>query len=198
MSQRIGLVGGTFDPPHIVHLVLAEFASDALKLDHIWFLPAADPPHKDGTRIPIEHRLEMLHLAIADRPDFAISRIDIDRPGPHYTVETLRLLRNEYPDAEFYFVMGGDSLRDFPRWSRPAELLELCYFVVMGRPDIEIAPDMHDAILPKLKDRVIIIDSPMLGFSSTEIAARLRMGKSVRYLVPDAVLDYIEKNGLYR
>ncbi|MDZ4766869.1 MAG: nicotinate-nucleotide adenylyltransferase [Chloroflexota bacterium] len=196
--RRIGLVGGTFDPPHIVHLVLAEFALDALKLDAVWFLPAADPPHKDDTRTAIEHRLVMLEAAIQDRSAFTISRIDIDRPGPHFTVETLRLLRAAHADAEFYFVMGGDSLRDLPRWSRPAELLELCTFVVMGRPDVTIAADMHEATLPGLKDRVILIDSPMLGFSSTEIAARLRAGKSVRYLVPDAVLSYIEQHGLYR
>jgi nicotinate-nucleotide adenylyltransferase len=196
--RRIGLVGGTFDPPHVVHLVLAEFAWDALDLDAIWFLPAADPPHKDGTRTSIAHRLAMLTLAIGDRPEFSILRIDIERPGPHYTVETLRLLRAVHPDDEFYFVMGGDSLRDLPKWRDPAALMQLCTFVVMGRPDVHIAPEMHEAPLPGLKERVILIDSPMLGFSSTEIAARLRAGKSARYLVPDVVLSYIETHGLYR
>jgi nicotinate-nucleotide adenylyltransferase len=192
------LVGGTFDPPHIVHLVLAEFALDALRLDRLWFVPAADPPHKDGTRTAAEHRLAMLRLSIQDRPEFEIARVDLDRPGPHYSVDMLRLLTAEHPDADFYFVMGGDSLRDLPTWSRPAELLRLCHLVVMGRPDVAIAPDMHEDVLPGLRERVILIDSPMLGFSSTDIAARLRAGKSARYLVPDAVLSYIQAHGLYR
>ena len=197
MTRRVGLVGGMFDPPHIVHLVLAEFALDELQLDAVWFLPAAVPPHKSGTRVSIHHRLAMLELAIADRPEFSISRIDIDRPGPHYTVETMRLLCDQYPATEFYFIMGADSLRDLPRWSRPAELLTLCYLVVMDRPGIPVSPDMHEAILPGLKDRIVMIESPMLNFSSTEVTARLRAGKSVRYIVPDAVLSYIKDNGLY-
>lgn len=197
LTRRIGLVGGTFDPPHIVHLVLAEFALDALKLDAVWFLPAADPPHKDMTRTPSAHRFAMLELALADRPELISSRVDMDRPGPHYTVDTLRLLRQQHADADFYFIMGGDSLRDLPKWSRPADLIALCHLAVMDRPGVGVTADMHEDVLPGLKDRVIMIESPMLGFSSTEIAARLRAGKSVRYLVPDPVLTYIREHRLY-
>jgi nicotinate-nucleotide adenylyltransferase len=197
LTGRVGLLGGVFDPPHIVHLVLAEFALDELRLDGVWFLPAAVPPHKSGTRAAIHHRLAMLELAVQDRPEFSISRADIDRPGPHYTVDTLRQLREQHPDAEFYFIMGADSLRDLPRWSRPAELLTLCRLAVMDRPGFPVSLDMHESVLPGLKDRVIMIESPMLNFSSTEVAARLRAGKSVRYIVPDAVLSYIKENRLY-
>lgn len=196
--MRLGILGGTFDPPHIGHLILAEYALDAVKLDAVLFAPAADPPHKSGTRAAVEHRLAMIALAIQDRPEFAISRVDIDRPGPHYTVEMLRLLRDQHPNADLFCMMGGDSLRDLPQWSRPRELIALCKLVVMGRPDADAHPHMHDAALPGLAERVIMIDSPMLGVSSTEIAARLRVGHSVRYVVPQPVLAYIETHRLYR
>jgi nicotinate-nucleotide adenylyltransferase len=196
--QRVGLLGGTFDPPHIGHLVLAEYALDALRLDLMLFLPAADPPHKDGTRLPIEQRLGMLAAALEGNARFAISRVDIDRPGPHYTVDTLGLLKAAQPETTFYFVMGGDSLRDLPRWHRPQELIALCELIVMGRPGVDITPEMHEAVLPGLAQRVHLIESPMLGFSSTEVAARLKEGRSVRYLVPDGVLAYIQSHELYR
>ncbi len=195
--RRLGLLGGTFDPPHVGHLILAEFALDSVELDCVKFVPAADPPHKDGTRIPIAHRLPMIELAIAGNDKFSISRADIDRPGPHYTADMLRLVQAAHPDAELYFIMGGDSLRDLPRWHRPQDVIARCKLLVMGRPDAYAAPDMHEAILPGLAERVIMIDTPMLGISSTEIAARLRAGRSARYLVPDSVLRYIEVNRLY-
>jgi nicotinate-nucleotide adenylyltransferase len=196
--QRVGLLGGTFDPPHIGHLVLAEYALDALQLNTMLFLPAADPPHKDGTRLPVDHRLGMLAAALEGNSRFAISRVDVDRPGPHYTVDTLRILKVADPQITFYFVMGGDSLRDLPRWHHPQDLIELCELIVMGRPGVDITPAMHEAVLPGLSKRVHLIESPMLGFSSTEVVARLRAGRSVRYLVPDAVLAYIQTHDLYR
>lgn len=196
--QRVGLLGGSFDPPHIGHLVLAEYALDALQLDTMLFLPAADPPHKDGTRLPVEHRIAMLAAALEGNSRFAISRVDVDRPGPHYTVDTLRILKAAHPETVYYFVMGGDSLRDLPRWHQPQALIELCELIVMGRPGVDITPEMHEPALPGLSQRVHMIESPMLGFSSTEVAARLRAGHSVRYLVPDAVLAYIQTHNLYR
>lgn len=195
---RLGVLGGTFDPPHIGHLILAEYAQDAVNLDSVLFVPAADPPHKDGTRVPVEHRLAMIACAIADRAEYSVSRVDIDRTGPHYTVDMMRLLQQQFPDADLYFIMGGDSLRDLVKWSRPQELIKLCKLLVMGRPNAEAHPHMHDAVIPGLADRVIMTDTPMLGVSSSDIAARLRAGHSVRYVVPQPVLSYIETHRLYR
>jgi nicotinate-nucleotide adenylyltransferase len=198
VTQRVGILGGTFDPPHIAHLILAEYALDALDLAQVLFVPAADPPHKDRLRAGIEHRQPMIERAIAGNPKFVISRVDIERPGPHYTVDMIRILQEQQPQTEFYFVMGGDSLRDLPLWHRPQELIALCKLAVMGRPSAEFTPELHADSLPGLADRVVMIESPMLGFSSTEIADRLEAGKSVRYLVPDAVLAYIREHRLYQ
>ncbi|MCC6804832.1 MAG: nicotinate (nicotinamide) nucleotide adenylyltransferase [Anaerolineae bacterium] len=196
--QRIGILGGTFDPPHIGHLVLAQYALDALDLASVLFVPAADPPHKDQLRYGIDHRLPMLELAVAGNGGFVISRVDIDRPGPHYTVDMVRILQEQQPDVEFYFLMGGDSLHHLPQWYHPLELIALCKLAVMARPGGEITAELTARLLPGLAERVVVIDSPMLGFSSTEIAERLLAGKSVRYLVPDSVLSYIQDHGLYQ
>jgi nicotinate-nucleotide adenylyltransferase len=195
-SKRVGILGGTFDPPHIGHLVLAQYARDALDLACVLFVPAADPPHKDQLRHGIEHRLPMLELAVAGNDKFVISRVDVDRPGPHYTVDMIRILQAQQPDTEFYFLMGGDSLHHLPEWYHPLELIALCKLAVMARPGTEVEPDLR--ALPGLAERVVVIDSPMLGFSSTEIAERLEAGRSVRYLVPDSVLTYIQDHRLYQ
>jgi nicotinate-nucleotide adenylyltransferase len=197
--QRIGLLGGTFDPPHIAHLVLADCAIESLGLDDVFFIPAADPPHKQGdTRQPAEHRLRMLERALSIDPRFKLSLVDIERPGPHYTVDTVRIFGQQYPHAELYFVIGSDSLRDLPTWYHPAELVTLCKLAVMRRPDAEVPPDLDAAIMPGLAGRVVFIDAPRLDISSTEIVERLRQGKTVRYLVPDAVLDYIDSGKIYQ
>ncbi|MFO7323141.1 MAG: nicotinate-nucleotide adenylyltransferase [Chloroflexota bacterium] len=196
---RVGILGGTFDPPHIGHLVLADCAIESLKLDHLLFVPAADPPHKrSSTRLPIEHRLPMLERALAADSRFEISRVDIDRPGPHYTVDTVEIIQNQYPDCELFFVMGSDSLRDIITWHRPDLLIERVRLAVMQRPTASIEPGIHASVLPRLEQRVVIIDAPRLEISSTEIVERLRQGKTVRYLVPQPVLDYIEMYGVYR
>jgi len=196
--QRIGILGGTFDPPHVGHLILAEYSAESLDLDHLFFVPAADPPHKqDETKTPVHHRLAMLQRAIADNERFSLSRIDVDRPGPHYSLDTVRIVKNEFPRADTYFVMGGDSFRDLPTWHNPQALIALCTIVVMRRPYDHIQPDMHEAVLLGLAERVILIDAPLLEISSTDIVERLRQGRSVRYLVPDAVLAYISENNLY-
>jgi nicotinate-nucleotide adenylyltransferase len=195
---RVGILGGTFDPPHIGHLVLAEYATTALDLESVLFVPAADPPHKNQLRYGIDHRLPMLELAVAGNQQFVISRVDVDRPGPHYTVDMVRILQAQQPETEFYFLMGGDSLHHLPQWYHPLELIALCKLAVMARPGAEITSDLKANLLPGLAERVVIIDSPMLGFSSTEVADRLEAGKSVRYLVPDSVLSYIKDHGLYQ
>lgn len=199
VPYSIGILGGTFDPPHIGHLILGEYAVEALKLNWLLYVPAADPPHKrDREKTAIEHRLGMLELAIANNDHFCLSRIDIDRPGPHFSLDMVRIVQAKYPDTELYFVMGSDALRDLPTWHRPGELMRLCRFAVMQRPGETISPYMHEDVLPGLGERVIMLKTPVLEISSTEIVNRLREGRSVRYLVPDSVLAYIVQNGLYR
>lgn len=197
--ERIGILGGTFDPPHVGHLILAQHAVDAIGLTGLLFMPAADPPHKQKEmKTPVDQRLAMLDCATHDNPQFSISRVDVDRPGPHYSVDMIRLVQAEYPQAELYFIMGGDSLRDLPKWHKPQELIALCKIAVMRRPQSVISIDMHAATLPELAQRLIIVDAPLIDISSTAIVARIEAGHSIRYLVPDAVLDYINTNHLYR
>ncbi len=197
---RIGILGGTFDPPHIGHLVLAEYAAEALDLERVLFVPAATPPHKlNEVRTPVDHRLNMVQLAIESNDRFVLSRVDVDRPGPHYTIDMVAIIQQQYPDKEVYFVMGGDSLRDLPKWNRPAELIQCCRLLVLQRPNMEpISPSMHEQLLPGISERVTILDDPLLGFSSTGIVARLQSGRSIRYMTPDSVLAYIHDHQLYR
>ena len=198
---RIGILGGSFDPPQMGHLILAEYSRETLQMDHILFVPMADHPvETKSLRLPIRHRLAMLELAIADNPRFSISRVDIDRPGPHYSSDSVKIIGDQYPDAELYFVMGGDNLRSLPTWKRAQALYGRCRLAVMKRADEDIAKTMHDAILPGLSAKVDIVDVPMLSIwlSSTYVIERLRKDLSVRYLVPDAVLDYIASHNLYR
>ena len=199
--QRIGILGGTFDPPQMGHLILAEYSRETLHMDHILFVPVADHPVKQGEmRLPIKHRLAMLRLAVSDNPHFSISRVDIDREGPHYSADTVNIIREQFPEAELYFVMGGDNLRTLPSWKRAQDLYRCCRLAVMKRADEDIAPSMHDDVLPGLSQKVDIVDVPLLSLwlSSTYVTERLRDDLSVRYLVPDAVLDYIADYDLYR
>lgn len=198
MTQRIGLLGGTFDPPHIGHLILGEYALDALDLDRVLFVPAAIPPHKQGeVLVETRHRLGMLECAIADNPHFGISRVDVDRPGPHYSIDMLRLLTAEFRGAELYFIMGGDSLRDLPNWTHADEIIRLCRLAVMQRPGAQVTAEMHEGVLPGISQRVTLMDAPLIEISSSNIADRLAHRRSVRYLVPDVVLDYMHQHRLY-
>jgi nicotinate-nucleotide adenylyltransferase len=197
--EHIGIYGGTFDPPHYAHLYLAEFACDALALSKVLFVPAGTPPHK-STRSDVQHRLKMLELAIRDNPTFHISRVDLDRPAPHYSVDMVTLLRQQYPDAHFEFLIGGDSFRDLPSWRTPDEIVaDRTRFVVMPRPGVDtpMRPDLHDKRFPGLSEKVMFLPTRLLHIASTDIVAELRAGRSVRYLLPDAVLDYIEQHHLY-
>lgn len=199
--ERIGILGGSFDPPQLGHLVLAEYSCEELDIDRVLFVPVADHPVKrDELRLPIAHRLAMLELAICGNPRFSVSRADIDRAGPHYSADTVKLLGAQHPGAELFFVMGGDNLRDLPNWERPRELIRDCRLAVMKRADENVSVDMHDGALPGLSSRVDIVDVPMLSvwLSSSYVLRRLRAGRSIRYLVPDRVLEYINDNKLYR
>jgi len=197
--MRVGVFGGTFDPIHIGHLVSAEEARVELKLERVVFVPAGLPPHKlDHVMSPVGHRLAMVELAIASNPHFAVSRVDIDRFGPCYTVDTIELLRDEWgPGVEIYFIMGSDSLLDILTWHNPRRLIRLCRFAVVSRPGYQVDLDELDTLLPGLASRVQILDAPELAISSTDIQRRVREGLSIKYQVPEAVEDYIYQHGLY-
>jgi len=198
--MRVGILGGTFDPIHYGHLMAAEEARVALQLARVLFVPAGHPPHKLGQPVsPVQDRIDMVERAIADNPAFALSRVDADRPGPSYSVEMVRRLRDRYgADTDLYFIIGMDSLIDLPRWHRPAELIDLCRLVVLPRPGY--TPDLERLIqqLPGLAGRVIFLDVPPVGIASSDIQRRVREGRSIRYQVPEAVAAYIRERGLYR
>ncbi|GAB5490042.1 MAG: nicotinate-nucleotide adenylyltransferase [Phototrophicaceae bacterium] len=197
--KRIGVLGGTFDPPHIGHLLLAEYTLEALSLDMVLFVPTVVQPLKPDMRSITNHRLNMVKLAIEGNPHFAISRADIDRSGPHYTADTLPIIQEEYPDSDLFFLMGGDSLRDFTKWIRADEIADHARLAVMRRSDEAISAEMHDDVIPNLSKHIDIIDTPLLSIwlSSTHVVERLKNQQSVRYLVPDAILDYINAHNLY-
>lgn len=198
--MRVGVFGGTFDPIHIGHLVSAEEARVELELERVVFVPARLPPHKlDHIVSPAEHRLAMVELAIASNPHFTVSRVDIDRSGPSYTVDTIELLRSEWgPGVEIYFIMGSDSLLDILTWHNPRQLIRLCHFAVVSRPGYQVNPDELDTLLPGLASRVQMLNVPELDISSTDIQRRVREGLSIKYQVPEAVEDYIYQHLLYQ
>ncbi len=196
--KRIGIFGGTFNPPHIGHLILAETAADNLELDRVYFVPAANPPHKLGMpRAPVEDRVNMVNLAIDSNDRFRISRKDVDRPGPHYAVDMVHLFAEENPNAELFFLMGSDSLRDLTSWARPNELLGMTSLVVMQRPSIY--PDLSSLTrqLPALLQRLHFLDAPEIEVSSTQIVRLLKQNRSVRYRVLPQVLAYLHEHRLY-
>lgn len=199
-NHRLGVFGGTFDPPHLGHLILAETAADALDLAQVLFVPAGQPPHKDPAevRAPAQHRLAMVERAIAGNPRFALSRADLDRPGPHYSVDTLRLLGAAFPGATLFFLIGADSLRDLPTWHQPADVIAQAWLGAMRRPGTE--PDLSalEEQLPGVTDRVRWVDAPRIEISSSSLVRRIAAGLSVRYQLPDSVRAYIQEHGLYR
>lgn len=193
----IGLMGGTFDPIHFGHLAIAEEAREALALDRILFVPAGEPPHKPRSEVtPVEHRVAMVELAIADNPAFELSRIEVDRPGPSYTVDTVEGLS---ADAEITVILSAETFADLPGWHEPERLFDAAHVAVVPRAGYR-APDPAwlSATFPGREGRVAYLEGPLLGLSSTDIRARVAAGRSIRYLVPDAVGAYIAANDLYR
>ena len=199
-NRRVGILGGTFDPIHIGHLILAEEAWFQLQLDYVYLAPAGDPPHKLGRQLALVHdRLCMAELATADSDHIIVSRIDADRPGPHYTSDMVRLLQNEAgPNTEIYFLMGMDSLRDLPTWHEAAWLVEHARLVARSRHDVKLDWQALEAALPGLRSRVIILDMPELEIASHVIQQRVRNGQPIRHMVPRSVEAYIQKHNLYR
>ncbi|MDX1931821.1 MAG: nicotinate-nucleotide adenylyltransferase [Capsulimonadales bacterium] len=196
--MRLGVFGGSFDPVHTGHLRMAEVAREAASLDRVLFVPTQVSPFKTGrTVIPSELRLEMLRLAVADNPAFGVSDAEVRRAGPSYTVDTLRELAREYPEAERFFLTGTDAVRDLTKWREPEEILRLARFLVMTRPGV--APDAVLAALPDtFEPRIAFISMPGLDISSSFIRDSLAAGRSVRYLLPPAVLKFIDDRALYR
>jgi nicotinate-nucleotide adenylyltransferase len=202
--RRVGLMGGTFDPVHYGHLVVAEEVYAALDLAEMLFVPAGQPPHKPNLVVTeAQHRLAMLELAIAGNPHFSISRVDLDRPGPSYTVETLRLLREQWGElTALYFVIGWDSLEDLLTWYDPASILQqLSYLVAVRRPgynEHEGYRDSLEARLPGIKPRLLVVPAPQFDISSTDLRQRIAEKRPIKYQVPESVEQYIKQYKLYQ
>jgi nicotinate-nucleotide adenylyltransferase len=200
MAERIGVFGGTFDPPHLGHLILASEARAQLRLDRLLWVLTSIPPHKLGQPITsVEDRLKMLQIALADEPAFEISRVDMDRPGPYYSADTMRLLRQANAEAALVFLIGEDSLRDLTTWHEPARLVAECDEIgVMKRPGVQMDLSSVEAIIPGLAARVRFVDAPLLEIASHEIRRRAAEGRPFRYFVPVGVYEYIEQRQLYK
>jgi nicotinate-nucleotide adenylyltransferase len=196
--MRLGLFGGTFDPIHVGHLILAEQCRESCRLDEVWFVVAGAPPHKPGDRTSMAHRLEMVRIAIAGHAAFAVSEIEASRPGPHYSVETLDSVRRERPGDELFFLIGADSLADLPFWREPGRIAQLATIVVVNRPGIE---EVDPARMPNLgpgAHPLMSVTIPPIGVASSDLRRRLAEGRSIRYMVPREVEAYIEAQTLYR
>ena len=199
--RRIGVLGGTFDPPHVGHLWLATLAADALDLDRVLFMPSARPPHKAGT--PVTHvadRLLLTRLAVAPDPSFELCTVEMERPGPSYTVDTVEQLRDRYgPATRMYLVMAADSLDQIDTWREPDRLLERIEWAVGPRPGAAL-PDRGalEARFGENAERIHLLTGPSLDVSSSEIRRRVAAGHAIRYLVPRSVEELIVDRGLYR
>jgi nicotinate-nucleotide adenylyltransferase len=197
-ARRLGVMGGTFDPVHHGHLVAASEVAHAFDLDEVVFVPTGQPWQKDDRRVsPAEDRYLMTVIATASNPRFSVSRVDIDRPGPTYTIDTLRELRAiRGEDAEFFFITGADALSKMMSWQDAADLFKLAHFVGVTRPGHRLSTArLSSAGVPS--DQVSLIEIPALAISSTECRQRVAAGEPVWYLVPDGVVQYIAKRGLY-
>jgi nicotinate-nucleotide adenylyltransferase len=196
--MRLGLFGGTFDPIHLGHLILAEQCREACGLDRVWLIVAGSPPHKPGGRTAVGHRLEMARIAVAGHPGFAVSDVEATRPGPHYSVETLESIRRDHPGDELFFLIGADSLADLPSWREPARIAQLATIVVVNRPGLE---EVDPARLPDFgpgSRPLVWVSIPPVGIASSDLRRRLAEGRSIRYMVPRGVEAYIDAHGLYR
>lgn len=187
--QQVGIMGGTFNPPHLGHLIMAEQVGTQLGLDKVLFMPDATPPHVDTKKtLPAKHRVEMVKRAITDNPLFGLSMAEIERGGVSYTYETIVALKKQYPNTDFYFIIGGDMVDYLPTWHRIDDLVQLVQFVGIQRTGYS-----RQTPYP-----VLWVDAPLVDISSTQIRNKVQQSCSIRYLVPTKVADYIEEEGLYR
>jgi len=198
--MKIGILGGTFDPVHIGHLTVAEEARDSLHLSEVIMVPAGQPLLKpDYPVTPAEHRLQMLRLAVNDRPYLRVSTMEIERPGPSYTVETIAEFQGRYGhEDEIFFILGWDSLAQLPEWREPSWLIRLCYMVAVPRPGCQ-RPDLEalEASIPGISRRVIFLEKPHIDISASAIRELAVRGLSLRHLVPEPVAEYIREHKLY-
>lgn len=197
--RRIGVFGGTFDPVHLGHLIIAEELRYQLQLDCVLFLPARQPPHKTDRAITTEaHRVTMLELALAGNPFFTVSTVDLDRPGPSFTADSLEILHRNVPESTLYFLMGEDSLRDLPTWHDPSRIARQAYLGVALRPDVRLDVEAVVRQVPEARERIEMVSVPLIGISSQSIRQRVREGLPIRYQVPLEVERYIDRQRLYR
>jgi nicotinate-nucleotide adenylyltransferase len=198
-SGPLGLLGGTFDPPHAAHLILAQTALVELGLERVLFLPAGQPVHKGGQEVSeASHRITMARLAVASSNAFVVDTTDVERPAPHTTVTLLPLLEERYPGRPFWLLVGGDSLRDLASWYRPVELLARVRLAVLPRPGAVVDWDDLEAAVPGVRAATHLLDGPHIDISSTRMRQWAAAGRSLRYLTPDAVCAYISRAALYQ
>jgi nicotinate-nucleotide adenylyltransferase len=196
---RIGIMGGTFDPIHTGHLIIAQEAGWQLKLDKVLFIPAGDPPHKQTQKVtPAYHRLEMVKQAIGRVPLFEASTLEIERGGLSYTVDTLTTLGEIYPSADLYFILGADAIAELGNWHKPERILELAYLALAERHGYSISLDPLTPKFPTLTEKVVRLETPMIEIASHEIRQRVANGAPISYLVPYRVEIYIKEQKLYR
>jgi nicotinate-nucleotide adenylyltransferase len=196
--MRVGILGGTFNPPHLGHLIAAQEAYRELDLDQVMLIPAGIPPHKPVDDEPgPEHRLELCRLAVGDDERFAVSDLELRRNGPSFTVDTLKLLRSQSPSDDLYLILGGDIAAGLPKWHEPEQVLELATVAIAKRRGT--AKAAVDDALAQLKggERARFFQMPRIEISSTMVRRRVRAGQPIRYFVPDGVMHYIERHGLY-
>jgi nicotinate-nucleotide adenylyltransferase len=186
--KKIGIFGGTFDPPHFGHLLMANEVCFRLSLDEIWFMPNQQPPHKLKTsNTTNENRLQMIRRAIDSQPQFKMETIEFSRSGPSYTVDTIKILKDQFPEDIFYFIIGADMIEYLPKWHRIDELIQLVQFVGVKRPGYNEATNYP----------IVYVEAPLIEISSKMIRNRIQNKKTIRYLLPEAVREYIKENHLY-
>jgi nicotinate-nucleotide adenylyltransferase len=197
VGRRVGVMGGTFDPIHYGHLMTAEEAVMQFGLEEVTFVPTGHPWMKADRDVSSpEHRYLMTVVATASNPRFSVSRVEIDRAGPTYTVDTLRALADEHPDAELFFISGADAILEIFEWKDPEDVLSLAHFIAATRPGYDLA--RFEAAAPTSHPKVSTMNVPALAISSSDIRRRVREGRAIRYLLPEGVKSFIEKVGLYR
>ncbi len=190
--MRVGIFGGSFNPPHLGHLIIAEVMRESFSLEQILWIPSAEPPHKKPTDLaPAHHRFEMVRIAISNNDAFVVSEIELEREGPSFTIDTITELKAERSSDEFFLIIGGDSLADFPRWRQPDRIVSEVPLLVYERHGYPSETDLPS-------HRVMRADVPLIEISSTEIRRRYGNRETVRYLLPDAVDDYVRRHGLYQ